>query len=198
MHGPNGNASGKAVVVFNYDCIFYGQFSPSTVTQPAPAPQVCALYTGVSTNEESTIGPPQGIFAANDTDPTLPPGQIKLSVQPRITAGNYATAYFNTPLVSGQTYTLFYTIPLYSFSGQGSGGQIKIRAQNIESNLNQIFTLSKAAQNGYITFVCNTNSPNFGLTLTIESQLQGVTTAQLDPGTGGFMYFGLANSLCAS
>jgi hypothetical protein len=195
LHGVNGNQAGKGSILWNYDAIFYGQFAPSPLIQPAPEPQTCVLFTGAS-EIDAGFNPPFGTFRTNDAGPAWPVlGQVAMNILPRIQNGTVGSAFFNTPYTANTTYTFIYTIPAYSFSGPNPGGIIRF-AITINGISIGIFSLSKSIQNGSIAFTTTSAGSQFTFEMNIVSELASPTTAVKD--FGGDIIFQLGNSFCAS
>jgi hypothetical protein len=154
LHNQNGTHT--VFVTLNYDCIFYGQFTPNPFVEPAPAPVPCSCFTNIfttsanfpSTNNNGTLT--SNLF--NMGTPTAQNGSLYVRAQGRAALGATATAITADFLTPNNFYTLKYDISsnLTPILTPGTNMEMEVKVNNV---VVQNFVLDTNAKSGYINFV---------------------------------------------
>jgi hypothetical protein len=152
----NQNNTHTVFVTLNYDCIFYGQFSPNPFIEPAPEPEPCLCFTpsftttknfGNSNNFGTLLS---NTFNINGTQTTQ---NGSLYVRAQAAAPDvYAQATAANILTPNVFYTLKYDISanLQPIVTPGSFMQITVK---VNSTIVGIFDLNTIAKSGYMQFL---------------------------------------------
>lgn len=160
----NDSGAHKVFITLNYDCIFYGQFSPNPFVEPAPAPEPCACFTPsfvTTKNFASTNN--NGVFLSNiyniNGTPQTQNGSLYVRAQGRATPGQNAIAITANILTENVFYTLKYDISanLQPIVTPGSFMQITVKVNGVIAG---IVDLNTVAKGGYIQFLAPTGWTN--------------------------------------